>query len=183
MDRWEDGELARRIASAPGDVAAETEIARRFAPRIRLYGLRHLRDEQAALDLVQEVLAIVLTSLREGRLKEPDRLPSFVLGTCRLVVTNVKRTEHRRARLLAEFGESVAPAAPGPATEPPPDDARLVECLARLAPRERAVVALTFYAERSTEDIARELQTSPGNVRVIRHRALGRLHECLAGRP
>jgi RNA polymerase sigma factor (sigma-70 family) len=51
--------------------------------------------------------------------------------------------------------------------------------MGRLSPRERAVVALTFYAERSTEDIARELATSSGNVRVVRHRALARLHECM----
>ena len=28
--------------------AAESELYRRFAPRVRLYGLRHLRDEDAA---------------------------------------------------------------------------------------------------------------------------------------
>lgn len=171
--------MARRVAAAPGDREAESEIVRRFAPRIRLYGLRHLRNEQAALDLVQDVLATTLIALREGRVKEPDRLPSFVLGTCRLTVTNQRRTEHRRTRLLAEFGHTLGAVTHEPCSSAALDDARLAECMGCLTPRERAVVALTFYAERSTEDIARELTTSPGNVRVVRHRALARLHACM----
>jgi hypothetical protein len=35
-------------------LAAEHELCVQLAPRIRLYGLRHLRDEAAAADLVQE---------------------------------------------------------------------------------------------------------------------------------
>lgn len=44
------------------------------APSIRLYGVRHLRDDQAANDFVQQVLAITLDALRVGRLREPERL-------------------------------------------------------------------------------------------------------------
>jgi RNA polymerase sigma-70 factor (ECF subfamily) len=51
----DDAALARRIAAAPGEARdEEEELARRFAPRIRLYGLRHLRDRDAANDLVQQ---------------------------------------------------------------------------------------------------------------------------------
>jgi RNA polymerase sigma-70 factor (ECF subfamily) len=179
VDGLDHRELARRIAAAPGDKEAETEIVRRFAPRIRLYGLRHLRDEQAALDLVQEVLATTLTALRDGRVEEPDRLPSFVLGTCRLTVTNQRRTAQRRSRLLEEFGHTLVETAREHAADVAVDGDRLADCMERLSPRERTVVTLTFYAERSAEEIARELATSPGNVRVLRHRALARLHECL----
>jgi RNA polymerase sigma-70 factor (ECF subfamily) len=41
-----------------------------MAPRIRLYGLRHLRDEHAADDLTQQVLITTLETLRAGRLRE-----------------------------------------------------------------------------------------------------------------
>lgn len=179
MAEPENRELARRITAAPGNEEAEAEIVRRFAPRIRLYGLRHLRDEQAALDLVQEVLVTTLTALRDGRVKDPDRLPSFVLGACRLTVTNQRRTESRRTRLLAEFGHALGGEPDDPWRHAVVDDDRLARCLERLPARERAVVVLTFYAERSAEEIARELGTSRGNVRVVRHRALVRLHECL----
>src|SRR4029453_5657290 len=71
----DDGALARRIlAAAPEtDAAAESELCRRFAPRIRLYGLRHLRSEAAAADLAQEVLIMTLRKLRAGAVREPDR--------------------------------------------------------------------------------------------------------------
>jgi RNA polymerase sigma-70 factor (ECF subfamily) len=57
--------------------------------------------------------------------------------------------------------------------------ARLDHCLGALPARERLVVALTFVADFDGEDIARELATTIGNVRVVRHRALRQLHECM----
>jgi RNA polymerase sigma-70 factor (ECF subfamily) len=180
----DEGELARRIArgaSADAD-AAETELARRFAPRIRLFGLRRLRNHAAAQDLVQEVLVTTLEALRAGRIEQPERLASFVLGACRMTVVNQRRGEQRRARLLARFADDLAPAwdASGGSTL---DHDRLADCLAALPIRDRTVVALTFYMERSAEEIARELGTSPGNVRVLRHRTLARLHDCLEELP
>src|SRR6476661_114876 len=81
----EDAELARRIASGC-DREAESELFRRMSPRIRLYGLRHLRDAHAADDLTQQVMLTLLERLRAGRLREPEKLASFVLGTCRMTV-------------------------------------------------------------------------------------------------
>ena len=77
-----DADLAPRIAA--GDREAEAEMCRRMGPRIRLYGLRHLRSPSAADDLVQQVLLKILEALRAARLREPDKLAQFVLGTCAL---------------------------------------------------------------------------------------------------
>ena len=41
----------------------EAELYRRFAPRVRLFGLRHLRNEAAAQDLVQEAFVVTLERL------------------------------------------------------------------------------------------------------------------------
>src|SRR5215471_17496865 len=96
-----DAELVRRIGA--GDAEAETELFRRMAPRIRLYGLRHLRDEHASDDLTQQVLITTLKALRAGRLREPEKLASFVLGTCRMTVLDLRRNAQRKERLLAQF--------------------------------------------------------------------------------
>ncbi len=182
MPARDEADLARCIADVPAGAAkeAEAELASRLAPRIRLYGLRHLRQEAAAQDLVQEVLVITLEALRSGRVREPERLASFVLGTCRMVVAAHRRGERRREQLLAAFGEALAPPPP-PA--PMVDRERLVDCLSRLSERERTVIVETFYAERGADEIARELGTSAGNVRVVRHRGLARLQACLAATP
>ncbi len=175
-----DVDLARAVASAPpGEAgAAEGELYRRLAPRVRLYGLRHTRDEQQAEDLAQEVLLITLEALRHGKLREPDRLVSFVLGTCRLIVRGGRRGERRRRELLDRFGPDLYPDAAVTGTAP--DTGRLAGCLERLAERDRSVIVLSFYEERSAPDVGEELGLTAANVRVIRHRALGRLRDCMA---
>src|SRR5687767_12969892 len=89
----EDAELARAIARAATaiDAVAEAEFCRRFAPRVRLYGLRHLRDRHAAADLVQQVLMTTLERLRAGSLRDPERLASFICGMCRMTVHELRR--------------------------------------------------------------------------------------------
>ena len=176
-----DAELARRITgAAPGDAAeAEGELYARLAPRVRLYGLRHLRDAQWAADLVQQVLLMTIERLRDGKVREPERLASFVLGMCRMVVLDLQRGGRRRERVLHRFAGDVPLGSPPP--EPLLDDDRLEGCLAGLAERERSVLLLTFHAERSAVEVGQELGLSPVNVRVIRHRALARLRACLEG--
>lgn len=177
----EDADLVRLIVAAPPGRArdAEAQLYQRLAPRVRLYGLRHLRNEAAAADLTQQVLLLTIESLRAGRLREPERLASFVLGTCRMIVRDLRRGAKRRQRLLEQFGADL-PVAQVPGA-PDIDIERLANWLQRLPERDRSVLVLTFYAERSTAEVAAELGLSPGNVRVIRHRALGRLRECMTG--
>ncbi|MBL0159343.1 MAG: sigma-70 family RNA polymerase sigma factor [Bryobacterales bacterium] len=177
LDTTAEAELARRIG-AGGDREAEGELYRRLAPRVRLYGLRHLRDEQAAADLTQEVLLITLEGLRAGRLREPEKLASFVLGTPAGGI-ELAAGAQRRQGLLAEYARFAA-GERAPAEEVV-DEGRLAECLARLGERERSVVVMTFFSERTGGEVAGFLGVSEGHVRVIRHRALGRLRMCLAG--
>ena len=177
----EDAALARRIAAAGAapDSAAETELYRRLAPRVRLYGLRHLRDPHAAHDLMQQVLLMTLERLRAGKLREPERIASFVLGMCRMVVLEIRRGTWRRETLLETYGNT-AEAVEVP--EPPALDAdKLAGCLQALAERERTVVVQTFFADRSSDEVAKAMGLSAGNVRVIRHRALARLRKCMDG--
>ena len=109
-----DAELVRLIGSGD-DREAEAELFRRMAPRIRLYGLRHLRDEHASDDLTQQVLITTLEALRAGRLREPEKLASFVLGTCRMTVLNLRRGAVRKEHLLEQYGAEL-PVVTQPAT-------------------------------------------------------------------
>ena len=69
-----------------------------------------------------------------------------------------------------------------PAGDAALDVDRLERCLARLAERERMVVLLTFYAEKTAGEVGQELGVKEGNVRVIRHRAVERLRTCMTSR-
>jgi len=178
-NRWQDADLARMVSSSgPGEARdAEDELYRRLAPRVRLYGLRHLRDEQAAADLSHQVLLITIETLRGGRLREPERIASFVLGTSRLVVRDWRRGAIRQERLAQEFGRTV-PTIITPQTSNV-DHGQLATCLQQLQERERSVLMMTFYAEGTTEEVANQLGLSLENVRVIRHRALGKVRDCM----
>jgi RNA polymerase sigma-70 factor (ECF subfamily) len=185
LDDLDDGALARRVAAggAGGDAQAEGELYRRLARRVRLYGLRHLRDEHAAADLVQQVLLTTLERLRANEVREPEKIASFVLGMCRMTVLEIRRGAKRREDLLEKFlpagtADAAEPAYPAP--EPlllNPE--RLAGCLERLAERERSVVAMSFFADQPADQVGAALGLSGANVRVIRHRALGRLRECM----
>jgi RNA polymerase sigma-70 factor (ECF subfamily) len=98
---------------------------------------------------------------------------------CRMTVLEMRRGARRREALLEAYGErDEAYEAPEPLAL---DRDRLALCLAGLAERERSVVMLTFFADKAADEVGAQLGLSPGNVRVIRHRALGRLRACLSG--
>jgi RNA polymerase sigma-70 factor, ECF subfamily len=173
-----DAHLAVRIKD--GDNEAEAEVCRRMGPRIRLYGLRHLRSAAAADDLVQQVLLKMIEALRAGRLREPEKLAQFALGTCRMTVADLRRTARRQEKLLAEFGPDLIPDSP---PLPRLDDAQLARCVQSLKERERSVVVLTFYDEQTAAETAGFLGISEANVRVIRHRAIRELRACMESAP
>ena len=177
-----DGDLARDVASATAGsaAAAEGELYRRFARRVRLFGLRHLRDDMAADDLAQQVMLIAIERLRAGAIRNPDEIGSFILSTSRMVATGLRRTERRRQSLhqRVEAGEP---------TELPSDERlfdadRIRPCLAALRERERTILLLTFYAERPSPEIADKMGMSAGAVRVARHRAVAAMRDCLEAR-
>jgi RNA polymerase sigma-70 factor (ECF subfamily) len=177
----DDALLARRImAAGPArDPAAEALLYASLAPRIRLYGRKHLRDAQRADDLAQDVLLMTFERLGRGEIREPERIASFVLGACRQTVIDLRRGESRRERLLKTYGVEIVAESDGDAE--PPDTRQLEHCLERLPERERTVVLMTFYDDSSADAVAQALDLSAGNVRVIRHRAVERLRRCIEG--
>lgn len=175
----DEAELARRIAAAaPGQARVqEAALYRLLAPRVRLYGLKHLRDEQAAADLMQQVLWMTIEKLRAQELREPERVGSFVFGVCRMVLLDLRRGNQRRERLLQQYAQDLTIAD----LHVPPrlDEERLARCLDGLSERERAVLLMSFYEDRPAGEVAEALGLSAGNVRVIRHRGIERLRDCM----
>lgn len=171
-----DADLVMRIGSG-SDPEAEAELFHRMAPRIRLYGLRHLRNAHAAEDLAQQVVLTTLEALRAGRLREPEKLTSFVLGMCRMTVLDLRRGARRREQLMERFGADL----PMSDLSSPPrlDHEQLTRCVQGLRERERTVVVMTFYDERTGADVAGFLGISEANVRVVRHRAIHQLRACM----
>lgn len=160
--------------------AAESELYRRFAPRVRLFGLRHLRDDMAADDLAQQVLLLAIERLRAGDVRNPDEIGSFILGTSRMMAGGQRRTERRREDLRARF--DVRDDVDAGFDVRMFDVVRIAPCLDAIRDRERTILLLTFYAEKSAADIAAALGMTAGAVRVGRHRGLESMRVCLETR-
>lgn len=164
--------MRRIAASGPGSGPAETALCRRFAGRIRLYGLRHLRDEDRAADLVQTVLLGVLEACRAGRVQDADKIDRFVLGTCRNAAARMRETA---ARTPPVDILDVAGAAPEVEVI---DKRTLARCMAELDTRAARILMLSFQEELAADEIAARLAIEPGHVRVVRHRAIAALRRC-----
>ena len=164
--------MAASKGEARGD---EEELCRRFAPRLRAYGRRHLREHDLAADLVQRSLEITIGKLRAGSIREPDRIASFVLGVARRQVHEMRR----RPREYPADHLGLGVDAPADLELRPLATQRLARCLEALTDRERTVVLLSFFDEKSSEEVATALTLTPGNVRVIRHRSIERLRQCM----
>jgi RNA polymerase sigma-70 factor (ECF subfamily) len=184
-----DAELVRRIACVGTDArdadardtdasAAEALLCQRYAVRVRLYGLKHLRERERAEDLMQLVLLRLLQAARAGTIQDLDKVDRFVLGTCRLCA---RRMQSRAQRELPSAEETSLELSVAPFELL--DTGAILRCLEALEPRARRVVVASFHEERSAEEIACELGLSPGNVRVLRHRALAALRQCMEHAP
>lgn len=174
-----DAELVRTIAARGADArSAEEALCRRYAPRIRLYGLRHLRDEDRARDLVQMSLLAVLEAARAARIAELDKIERFVLATARNIAVRVRQRDARAQPMPVDDLEVLAGVVP---EAPPVEREGLMRCFDQLEDRARSVVFLTFNEERSADEIAAALGTTAGNVRVVRHRAIAAIRKCLDG--
>ena len=153
--------LIARIADG-GDAAraAEAALCRRYAPRIQLYGGRHLRDRDAARDLTQIVLLGVVEAARAGRVREPEHLERFILGICRNTAIRLRQKADRvvpteddhLARLLVSDDDLEVS-----------DDKALAGCLETLDARARRVVLLAYREDRSADEIATALTITAGS--------------------
>ena len=139
-----------------------------------------MRNEDAARDLVQQVMLLTIEKLRGGSVRDADQIASFVLGVSRTMANDVRRLEWRREKLRDAFMPPHLVEAP--TGEAMLDIDRLETCLAKLAERDRVVILLTFYAEKTAGEVGNELGVTEGNVRVIRHRAIERLRKCVTSR-
>ena len=87
--------LVERVRA--GDVAAEEELVKTYRRGVFAIAAARTRDREAALDLTQEILIAALKALREGQLREPEKLAAFVHGIARNLINNYLRTRVRRA--------------------------------------------------------------------------------------
>ncbi|MBV6701367.1 SigE family RNA polymerase sigma factor [Kitasatospora aureofaciens] len=140
---------------------------RLFRTALLLCGDWHLAE-----DLTQVTLAKLYASWPKVRRAEnQDAYARSALVRSYLSHRRLRRTGERPA--LGDLPEGAVP------EDDPALRVTLLTALAELPPRDRAVLVLRYWEDRSTEETATELGLSAGAVRAQSLRALGRLRAVL----
>ena len=164
-----------------GNEDACSELVDRFKGRIWRLAYNVVRDEQAALDLSQEVFIKMYTSAKgfKGKSSAYTWLYRICMNTC---------LQHIRKRSRRAFENLDTPAARAHLRD---DDnpSRIMErkelkgaidaAVVELPPRQRAVFALKNYEGLSYLEISEILRISQGAVRAHYHGAIMKLRQLL----
>ena len=168
--------LAKSVLQQRSDI--EDEFVRHFHDRVFLMALVRTGEREAARDLAQETMLAVIRNLRDGRLLDAERLPGYVCGTARNLISNHLRTRSRK-----------------PEGGPPPEELPAPDCqvdveqserlflarraIARLQPADRLILLLTLVDGLKPGEIAERLNLSSEVVRKRKSRALERARQIL----
>lgn len=168
-------------AARAGDRQAEGALVARFAAAVRTFARRRLKTADAVDEFAQDVFLRFVEALRAGAVAEPERVGGFVLGICKNLARERARVAERRAELMAQFGESLASLEDEPALARY-QLAQLEDCLSQMTQRSRDVLRHAYVEGHSAAEIGERLAMTEGNVRVVRHRALEALRDCMSRR-
>jgi RNA polymerase sigma-70 factor (ECF subfamily) len=170
-----DEALMARVAT--GDRAAFALLARRHAAPVIALAAHILGDRAEAEDVAQD--AMLRVWVNAPRWKPLARFRTWLTR----IVVNLCLDRHRRAPWvgLDAAGEIVDPA-PGPQAQREADESerRTAAAIAKLPPRQRAAIALTYGEGLSNAQTADILDTSVSAVETLLSRAKDNLRRTLA---
>jgi RNA polymerase sigma-70 factor (ECF subfamily) len=160
--------LAERIRSR--EPSAEEELVHLFSDRVVFLALARTRDPEAARDLKQDVLLAVVRALRNGHLREAERLTAFVYGTARNLINNYLRT---RSRLREDpIDAALHLASTSDPVENSERAALVRRALAPLDSTDRKILLMTLVEGLKPGEIAARLGLRSEVVRTRKSRAL-----------
>jgi RNA polymerase sigma-70 factor (ECF subfamily) len=180
MDKVSDiSDLVIRIQG--GDQQAETELVERYSRAVMSIIRRSLGDSNLADDLYQETFCIVIEKVREGDVREAERLSGFVCGVARnRVIKHFQRATQQER--LTETEETVSLTQPGHDQLKEllrKESAEIVRQILKEMTNERDIeVLFRFYlAEDDKEQICADLGLTSLQFNLVLHRARERYRE------
>jgi RNA polymerase sigma-70 factor (ECF subfamily) len=163
--------LAQRIFE--GDSLAEQELVTTYRRGVLVIATARTRDREVALDLTQDVLVAVLQALRDGKLREQDKLSAFVNGVARNLINHYLVSRVRRAE--CELDDECYTADPIEELEAS-ERKRLVRSeLAALGGVDQQILLLSMVDGHSLAEVALRLNMSHEAVRARKSRAIKKI--------
>lgn len=158
------------------------ELYDRTYDRVWAFVLRRVPDEDAANDVVAETFLAVWRRIRDVP-ASPRSADAWVFGTARRMLANSWRGSRRRVRLFDRIRQRPVDLF---LDRPGSDDSnqRVLHAMERLRPGDREILALAFWEDLDSEQIARVLgcTKNAAAIRLTRARqALARAFEADAG--
>jgi len=159
--------------------AAFEEVVHHYESRLLRYATGIVNNADLAQDVVQEVFIRLFRKWREAF--EPSAaLSSWLYRTTHNCAVDLIRKYERRHRVEQEHQDVLAePLALHPAGEADSDAGRVAAALAALPARDRALIVLKVYEEKSYKEISMITGLSVGNVGYILHHAMRKLADVL----
>ena len=169
----EDLVLVERFLA--GDASAFEALYAKYYDKVLSIARGVLLDGDEAADAVQEVFTLVYRNLAKF-----DRRARFSTWLFRITVNRSiqesRRNRHRSRHV--ELDEAVAQVAPD---EPEPPSPHIESALARLAPADRALLALVYWDELSLADVAASLGCNVNAAKTRLYRARERFRAVYDG--
>jgi len=170
-----DTDLVVKIQTGQAD--SEAVLYQRYSAKVYYLALRNTKSPQDAEDVRAETFLRVLQAIRSNRIQSAAALPGFILGVTRNVLRELYARRLQTGNVISpEESELAAPSHERLFLDQEIQQA-VDRTIARLKPRERAVLRMHFYDELPTEEIARRTAIAPERVRLVKSRALKHFRE------
>lgn len=170
----EQSTLAERVRN--GEPSAEEELVHIFRDRIAFVVGMRTHGADVVQDLTQEILLAIVLALRDGHLREPERLVAFVYGTARNLINNYLRARSRlpkedpidEGRQMAQIQDPL---------EDTERNGLVRRALVSLDSTDRHILLLTLVNGLKSGEIAERLGLTSEVVRARKCRALKKMVE------
>jgi RNA polymerase sigma-70 factor, ECF subfamily len=170
--------LVERIRNEePG---AQEELYRLFAKGVRFYFFRHVGPDEAE-DRFHDTFLTVIHAIREGELRDPERLMGFVRTIMRRKVATTIESNMKTRQAKTPFEYSLLVEDPDACPETRFINHQNREIIRRILEgfndRDREILTRYYLYEEDSADICRALNLSNTQFRVLKSRAKTRLSE------
>ena len=171
-------ELVDRIRA--GDPSGMQELYQIFGRGVRLYLCRQLGMQEVE-DKIHDTFVVVVQAIRNGELREPERLMGFVRTVARrMVAGHIDHLVHRRRDNVAvESGVVIPDRRITPEEESIQREkvGVMLQVLGEMSSRDRDVLTRFYLYEQPQEQICREMKLTPTQFRLLKSRAQTRFAE------
>lgn len=164
-----------------GDRAAEAALITGMLPAIRvMIRRRGVRSWSDVDDLAQDAVADLLVALREGRVREHDKVTAFVAGLVRNICTDQYQRQQRTVPLETEPESANPMDLPPVRAEHQQKWTQVLRAIGALTvPRDRDILIAFYLRGEEKAEICKHFRLEPAQFDRVIHRARARVRGLL----